>query len=184
MRAPGWYPDPNGKRRKMFWDGAEWHTKVPASRKHFDPKLAKKLTAIAGVTAMVAVGLAALIATLVSRNSDPGQESASPAPIPGAAGAPSPTTTTPKFLTVKTMPNDGMYMVGGDQVDPGLWESDGPAEPGGPRCEWARLSAPQDAEENKIEVGNSDTGSTQVRIEPTDAAFATRGCQVWRMIAP
>ena len=182
MRAPGWYPDPTGKRRKMFWDGAEWHTKVPASRKHFDPKLMKKLTAIAGVTAMVAVGLAALIATLVSRDSGEAQEEAA-APAP-AAGAPSPTTTTPKFLTVKTMPNDGMYMVGGDQVDPGVWESDGPTEPGGAGCEWARLSAPQDTEENKIEVGTSESGSTQVRIEPTDAAFATRGCQVWRMIAP
>jgi Protein of unknown function (DUF2510) len=26
---PGWYPDPSGKARKMYWDGQGWHTAPP-----------------------------------------------------------------------------------------------------------------------------------------------------------
>ncbi|MGO9154115.1 DUF2510 domain-containing protein [Mycobacterium sp.] len=26
---PGWYPDPSGKARKLYWDGQEWHTAPP-----------------------------------------------------------------------------------------------------------------------------------------------------------
>ena len=173
---PGWYPDPDGKPGKLYWDGSEWYTTIPASHKHGSPRLAKIAT-IAGVAVMAVLVIGGIVIGALSRDT-------SPAPSPSARPTepPPPTTTTSRYLSEKTMPTDGVYLVGGDQVDPGVWESDGPA-PGSPRCAWARLSATQEGPENTIEAGGSDAGPTQARIAPTDAAFSTHGCQPWRMVA-
>ena len=172
---PGWYPDPEGKPRKLYWDGSEWYTTIPASHKHGSTKLFKILTgASLGLTALLAVGALVFQGTRGNPGATP---PSSPSPT-----QPAPTTTTSRYVSEKMMPADGMYRVGGDQVDPGVWESDGPA-PGLTHCAWARLSAPQETPETTIEAGGSDAGPTQVRVLPTDAAFATHGCQPWRMVA-
>ena len=174
---PGWYPDPSGKKGKLFWDGSEWFTAVPASRQHGSPKLFKTVGIVAGVATMAGVAIAIALTALSDGGKDQGATATS---APGVPPPPS----TPRQMSLKTMPTDGVYRVGGDQVDPGVWESLGPADAFAKPCAWARLSAPQETPDHTIEAGASKSGPTRVRIRPTDAAFSTHGCQPWHMVEP
>lgn len=176
--SPGWYPDPSGKRGKKFWDGSEWFDHVPSSRKVGDPKVLKIVAVSAGLISMVGLAVGAIVLSLLGDD----------APVPGPAASsalpnvPQPSTS-PRYISVKSLPSDGVYKVGGDQVDPGVWESPGPVDPAAKPCTWARLSAPQLSPETTLETGNSPGGPTRVRILPTDAAFTTTGCQPWQYVA-
>lgn len=176
-KVAGWYPDPSGERGKKYFDGQEWHSDVPRARKRTSPQKIKVIVGAAALVVLVIGTIATSIALITSE----------PQPVPGAqsptnGGGPS-TTAPPSYISVKTLPKDGIYAVGGDQVDPGVWESAGPVAPGAP-CAWARLRAPQQTPENTIEAGGSDNGPTQVHVQPTDAAFATKGCQPWQLVGP
>lgn len=37
---PGWYPDPSGKARKLYWDGQQWRRGVPLKKPGRLPVLA------------------------------------------------------------------------------------------------------------------------------------------------
>jgi hypothetical protein len=71
------------------------------------------------------------------------------------------------------------YVVGVD-IQPGLYQSDGPTEGHG-KCTWKRLRTPQ----NSLDAGDIiDTGSTfadriVVEIRPTDKAFTSEHCLPW-----
>ena len=71
--------------------------------------------------------------------------------------------------------HDGTYAVGA-QIIPGVYATAGPL-PGGV-CYWRRIG-PGDAT-----VDNALTKQPQVvRIDTTDVAFKTRGCQPWQLTA-
>jgi hypothetical protein len=72
------------------------------------------------------------------------------------------------------MDKDGIYAVGTDIV-PGIYSSGGPIGTG--TCYWKRTSNPDGAL-----IDNSLTKRPQVvRIDPTDKAFKTDGCQPWQL---
>jgi hypothetical protein len=88
-----------------------------------------------------------------------------PAPPPGPQ-APGPKT---------TIDHDGTYAVGTDIV-PGTYTSAGPLDNG--VCYWKRLGSGDDG---KQVVDNAMSKKPQVvRIDPTDKAFKTDGCQPWQ----
>lgn len=172
---PGWYPNPTGDIGKLYWDGQQWHTTIPAAHRRGGPVV--KAVAVAGMALSSVAGLGAIGSALWWAAGNHGGPTASNT-LPQTA----PTPTTPGYLSQKTMPTDGVYLVGGDQVDPGIWESPGPAPTSAGHCRWARLSAPQQTPETTLQAGGSDSGPAQVRILPTDAAFATQGCQPWHPV--
>ena len=175
--APGWYADPSSKPGKLYWDGKEWHTAIPAAHQHGGSKLVK-VVAIAGMALAAMGGLGAIGGALWSAARN---DSGSTRPRSADPNTLAPTTTR-TFVSEKSMPTDGIYLVGGDQVDPGVWASAGPTDSSSRPCTWARLSAAQQpSAENTIETGGSDSGPTQVRILPGDAAFSTQGCQPWHL---
>ncbi|HEV7361670.1 MAG TPA: hypothetical protein VGN92_11305 [Mycobacterium sp.] len=86
---------------------------------------------------------------------------ASPAPPPGSG---------PKTI----IDHDGLFAVGTDIV-PGVYSSGGPV--GNGTCYWKRTSNPDGAL-----IDNSLSKKPQVvRIDPTDKAFKTDGCQPWQL---
>jgi hypothetical protein len=73
-----------------------------------------------------------------------------------------------------TMDHDGTYAVGTD-IAPGIYSSGGPVGDG--TCYWKRMGNPDG---NLID--NALTKMPQVvRIEATDKAFKTDGCQPWQV---
>jgi hypothetical protein len=72
------------------------------------------------------------------------------------------------------MDHDGVYVVGTD-VAAGTYVSAGPVE--GSACYWKRMDAVEGG--NVIENAMSKKPQT-VRIDPTDKAFKTSGCQPWQ----
>jgi hypothetical protein len=71
------------------------------------------------------------------------------------------------------MDQDGTYAVGTD-IAPGIYSSAGPVGSG--TCYWKRLGNPDG---NLID--NALTKKPQVvKIDPTDKAFKTTGCQPWQ----
>jgi hypothetical protein len=115
-------------------------------------------------TAVAAAALIALSwgAAAGVANADP--PAPSPTPPPGPPG-PGPKT---------TIDHDGMYAVGTDIV-PGTYTSAGPVGTG--TCYWKRLGPGNDG---KQLLDNAMSKKPQVvRIDPTDKAFKTDGCQAW-----
>jgi hypothetical protein len=119
-----------------------------------------------------AVAAAALIA--LSWGAAAGLASADPpAPAPGPAPAPPPGPQAPGPKT--TIDHDGTFAVGTDIV-PGTYTSAGPLDKG--VCYWKRLGPGDDG---KQLVDNAMSKKPQVvRIDPTDKAFKTDGCQPWQ----
>jgi hypothetical protein len=73
-----------------------------------------------------------------------------------------------------TIDHDGLFAVGTDIV-PGVYSSGGPV--GNGTCYWKRTSNPDGAL-----IDNSLSKKPQVvRIDPTDKAFKTDGCQPWQL---
>jgi hypothetical protein len=73
-----------------------------------------------------------------------------------------------------TIEHDGTFAVGTDIV-PGTYTSAGPV--GNGTCYWKRLAG----DDGKQMVDNALTKKPQVvRIDPTDKAFKTDGCQPWQ----
>jgi hypothetical protein len=69
--------------------------------------------------------------------------------------------------------HDGTFEVGSD-IEPGTYSSAGPVGDG--TCYWKRVGSDGNL------VDNSLSKKPQVvRIEPTDKAFKTDGCQPWRL---
>jgi hypothetical protein len=93
-----------------------------------------------------------------------------PGPPPPGPAPPGPTPPGPKV----TIDHDGTYAVGTDIV-PGTYASAGPLGDG--TCYWKRLGSGDDGKEL---VDNALSKKPQVvRIDPTDKAFKTDGCQPW-----
>ncbi|GAB3033049.1 hypothetical protein [Mycobacterium bourgelatii] len=93
-----------------------------------------------------------------------GVAAADPTPSPAPSPAPAPKT---------TIDHDGTFLVGTD-IAPGVYSSAGPV--GNGTCYWKRLANPDGAL-----IDNALTKKPQVvRIEPTDKAFKTDGCQPWQ----
>jgi len=91
----------------------------------------------------------------------------------GVAGADPEPTPAPAPAPKTAMDHDGTYAVGSD-IAPGTYSSGGPVGDG--TCYWKRLGNPDG---NLID--NALTKKPQVvRIEPTDKAFKTNGCQPWQ----
>src|SRR5271154_7467664 len=119
------------------------------------------------------VAAAALIA--LSWGAAAGLASADPpAPPPGPAPGPPPGAPPPGAKT--TIDHDGTYAVGTDIV-PGTYTSAGPVGSG--TCYWKRVGSGDDG---KQLVDNALSKKPQVvRIDPTDKAFKTDGCQPWQL---
>ncbi len=117
-----------------------------------------KSTAVAG---------AALIA--LSWGAAGGLASADP-PAPPPAPAPAPAPAGPKT----SIDHDGTFAVGTD-IEPGTYTSAGPQDNG--VCYWKRVAG----DDGKQVVDNAMSKKPQVvRIDPTDKAFKTDGCQPWQ----
>jgi hypothetical protein len=94
-----------------------------------------------------------------------------PAATPAPAGSPAPP---PGPGPQTTIDHDGLFAVGTDIV-PGVYSSGGPV--GNGTCYWKRTSNPDGAL-----IDNSLSKKPQVvRIDPTDKAFKTDGCQPWQL---
>jgi len=92
-----------------------------------------------------------------------------PAPAPGPPPGPQP----PGAKT--SIDHDGTYAVGTDIV-PGTYTSAGPMGSG--TCYWKRIGSGDDG---KQLIDNALSKKPQVvRIDPTDKAFKTDGCQPWQ----
>jgi hypothetical protein len=88
----------------------------------------------------------------------------------GTASADPPAPPAPK----KTMDHDGTYSVGTDIVA-GTYSSAGPVGSG--TCYWKRMDGPNGSDI----IDNAMSKKPQVvRIEPSDKAFKTSGCQPWQ----
>ena len=96
-----------------------------------------------------------------------------PAPPPGPAPGPPPGPPGPGPKT--TIDHDGTFAVGTDIV-PGTYTSAGPVGSG--TCYWKRIG---NGDGGKQLVDNAMSKKPQVvRIDPTDKAFKTDGCQPWQ----
>ena len=67
---PGWYPDPSGEDRQLYWDGSQWHTAPPPL-----PPPKKQIPVETWVTFVLgavglAIGVGACLADLASRSND------------------------------------------------------------------------------------------------------------------
>jgi hypothetical protein len=115
-----------------------------------------------------AVAAAALIA--LSWGAAAGLASADPpAPPPGPAPGP------PQPGAKTDIDHDGTFAVGTDIV-PGTYTSAGPV--GNGTCYWKRIGTGDDG---KQLIDNAMSKKPQVvRIDPTDKAFKTDGCQPWQ----
>lgn len=104
----------------------------------------------------------------------PGTPNPSPKPVPAAEAPPAAVPgSLPGPDPVSVIPADGLYSVG-TQIVPGVYASAGPAA--GTKCYWKRVGSGDTVLDNAL------TSQPQVvRIEPTDIAFKTRGCQPWQL---
>lgn len=76
---------------------------------------------------------------------------------------------------------DGTYTVGPDIVA-GTYSTAGPVE--GEVCYWKRMSRGDGTEEGSEVLENAMTKKPQVvKIDPSDGAFVTSGCQPWQQTA-
>ncbi|WP_144206083.1 hypothetical protein [Mycobacterium tilburgii] len=140
--------------------------------------------AIPNVARWTVAGLmvAGWAASAVVASADP-DETRGPAPVPAPslspAASPAPAapsaSPSPAPAPAKTvMDKDGLYAVGTD-IEPGIYSSAGPVDDG--TCYWKRTANPDGAL-----IDNSLTKKPQVvRIDPTDKAFKTDGCQPWQL---
>jgi len=106
---------------------------------------------------------------------------ASPAPSPAASPAPSPTDSpspspaaSPAPGPKTTIDHDGTFAIGTD-IAPGTYSTAGPVANG--TCYWKRTGNPDG---NLIDNAISKKPQV-VRIEVTDKAFKTDGCQPWQL---
>jgi hypothetical protein len=117
-----------------------------------------------------AVAVAALIA--LSWGAAGGVASADP-PAPPPAPAPAPPGPAPAGPKT-SIDHDGTFAVGTD-IEPGTYTSAGPE--GNGVCYWKRVAG----DDGKQVVDNAMSKKPQVvRIDPTDKAFKTDGCQPWQ----
>jgi hypothetical protein len=118
-----------------------------------------------------AVAAAALVA--LTWGASAGLASADP-PAPPPAPAPAPPPGQAPAGPKTSIDHDGTFAVGTDIV-PGTYTSAGP-QPNGV-CYWKRLAG----DDGKQMVDNAMSKKPQVvRIDPTDKAFKTDGCQPWQ----
>jgi hypothetical protein len=121
------------------------------------------------LTAVAAAALIALswgAAAGLASADPPAPAPAPPGPAPGAPPGPGPKT---------TIDHDGTFAVGTD-IAPGTYSSAGPI--GNGACYWKRVGAGDDG---KQVLDNAMSKKPQVvRIDPTDKAFKTDGCQPWQ----
>ncbi|WAC93971.1 hypothetical protein [Mycobacterium sp. Aquia_213] len=134
---------------------------------------------LAAASLMVAGWAASTVVANANPDDTPGPapgQSASPSPAasPAPAASPSASPAPPAGAPKTVMDKDGLYAVGTDIV-PGIYSSGGPI--GNGTCYWKRTSNPDGAL-----IDNSLTKKPQVvKIEPTDKAFKTDGCQPWQL---
>lgn len=129
-----------------------------------------------GLRSASVVLLAVVMFGAAPAGAEPGSGAPSPAPKPVPAAEAPPAVvpgTLPGPDPVGAIPADGLYAVG-TQIIPGVYASAGPAE--GTKCYWKRVGS------GGTVLDNALTSQPQVvRIEATDVAFKTRGCQPWQL---
>jgi hypothetical protein len=117
--------------------------------------------------AALVIGGCAVSAGVAYADPDSTEPSPTDSPAPSAAVSPG---SGPKTA----IDHDGTYAVGTD-IAPGTYSSAGPV--GNGACYWKRTGNP----DGNL-VDNSMSKKPQVvRIEPTDKAFKTDGCQPWQL---
>lgn len=130
--------------------------------------MARLTTVVAGLPAVCLLGLGVAAGPVAADPTTP----VPPAPV-NAEHSPDPAGPGPGPGPLSIIDRDGLYAVG-TQILPGLYGSAGPAE--GTKCYWKRVAADGSILDNAL------TAQPQiVQIEPTDAAFKTRGCQPWQL---
>jgi len=135
--------------------------------------VAARFTVAAGLM-LAAVGASAGVAGAWPQPTPP---PVPPLPSVGDAGAgPTSTPSTPPRPPgpITTIDHDGTYAVG-TEVVPGTYSTAGPV--GNGTCYWKRMGNPDGAL-----IDNALSKKPQVvRIDPTDKAFKTTGCQPWQL---
>lgn len=126
------------------------------------------------VTALVVAGLSTSSALA---GADPDPEPLPAEPLPSVEAAPpaeaAPAESAP-VAPASVIDADGTYSVGVDIVA-GTYSTPGPVE--GDACYWKRISAT-----GGTIIDNAMSLKPQiVRIEPTDLAFKSNGCQPWQL---
>jgi hypothetical protein len=101
---------------------------------------------------------------------------------PSTTEPPATTTTEATTTTSTTEPepegfSDGVWVVGED-IEPGIYRTQGPGDGEWDLCYWARLSGLTGDFEELI-VNGIPEGPASVEILPTDVAFETSGCGEW-----
>lgn len=197
---PGWYPHPDGRPDKLYWDGQQWHNTPPPAPNEGNPNT-RKLLLWAGV---------ALVAVLAfGRCSGWGSENEGASTSTTASTTTSATTTTSTPMTAATSPtattttndtsttstegdpweyvsDDGVHDVGSTYgMNWGTWVSDGADRSG--TCQWSvRLVSPA-APAEILDSGEAGVGEeVRVSILPLDGdpkiVFVTYHCLPWRWV--
>jgi hypothetical protein len=79
-----------------------------------------------------------------------------------------------------TIPGDGSYIVGTD-IQPGTYQTKGPASSAIPNCYWERDSSAS-GDLGSIIANDNTVGSATVTVQSTDKLFKTSGCQDWTKV--
>ncbi|MEA2932967.1 MAG: hypothetical protein QOI56_1752 [Actinomycetota bacterium] len=113
--------------------------------------------------------------------SPPTTRRTTPAPTEGTVAPTTPPPTAPDTSPPPTTPprpqvefGAGTYRIGID-LPAGTYHTEG-----GRSCFWARLSSLSGTADSVIEGESTNGGPATVTIPPTDAAFTTSGCALWR----
>lgn len=150
-RAPGWYPDPTGRRR--YWDGWAWHDAVPARPGPVPPQVPaqptnwRALALLIGAVATVGV-LGAVVISIVD-NSPP----------------------------EKAIPSDGQFHLITTE-DAGDYTTVGPR--GDETCHWALADKPTDSLEDIADIGLAPDGRNTTVTLPAGKYFVSWECYPWR----
>jgi hypothetical protein len=188
---PGWYPDPAGGVGRRYWDGTAWSAVAPgmtaSQPTHGTPPvggipapaiLAPKPGMSKGRKIALGVGGGILALAAIGSIGDSNKSSSSSSKtVTATKYAEAPTTATatnpPRTGPMTVIDEDGTFVVGQDIV-PGTYRTDG-----GDRCYWERLSG-LGGNFSDIISNSGAEGQQVVQILPTDAAFKTQRCGLWK----
>jgi hypothetical protein len=130
--------------------------------------------AIVGIPAIVLVGGALVVLSVVPRPQAEAQTSTRSMPTPTVVTAPATPLAPPGF-------GPGVYRVGVD-IEPGTYRTTG--EPTGrfKWCYWARLSSADGDLDAIIANDGRRAGQSVATIKVTDKLFETSGCSTWERV--
>ena len=204
---PGWYPDPDGKPEKLYWDGHQWYA-APPPKTAPPPKAAPPQPAVfqeheplfsidrdkpsnpppspdepssdpGSISGLLRLTVFVLIVLfLVWVFTRESNDDKESKPNPPSAT----TTRSAAPEPMEYMRGDGTYEVG-NVAYWGIWEATAPRQ-----CNWSIREVSRYSGATVLDVGSAAPGqTTRVNIQPPPGgsytvAFMTNGCGPWKWV--